>query len=276
MNQVGEPLKYTIPGFKTLLIGDAGTGKTHSLRTLVEAGLKVYALFTEPGMEVVANVPSHSLKWVYISPSTVGWDAMAESATKLNTASFKMLADLPHINRGEHAEFIKVINTLANFKDERTGEEVGAVDNLDQSSVLWIDSLSGLNTMAMNLIAGSKPVKSPGDWGTAMDNLERLIQKLTQDLRCHVVIVGHLEREVDEMTGGSSMMVSTLGRKLAPKIPKLFSDVIHAKREGKEFTWSTVTPNTVLKARNLPWADKLPPSFVPLYQNWLERNNGAR
>lgn len=261
----------SVPGFKTLLMGAVGTGKTHSLRTLVDAGLEVFAIFTEPGMEVVSDIPTDKLHWRYISPSTVSWDAMLDSAKKLNTLSFKSLTDLPHINRGEHSEFMTLVSTLANFTDDRTGKVFGPVDNLTTSQVLWIDSLSGINIMAMNLIAGSKPVKSPGDWGCAMDNLERLIQKLTTDLQCHVVLTAHLEREQDELTGGSTMMVSTLGRKLAPKIPRFFSDVIHAKREDKSFTWSTVSANTDLKARNVPWADKLPPSFAPLYENWKAR-----
>lgn len=265
-------IKYTIPGFKTLLIGDAGSGKTHSLRTLVDAGLTVYAIFTEPGMEVVADIPSDKLKWKYVSPSTVSWDAMLDSARKINTISHEALTKLPFIKRDEHGEFMQVISSLANFIDDRTGEVIGPVDNLDQSCVLWIDSLSGLNTMSMNLVVGSKPTKSPSDWGVAMDNLERFVFKLTQDLKCHVVMVGHLEREKDEQTGGTSMMVSTLGQKLAPKLPKMFSDVIHAKREEQIFTWSTITPNTVLKGRNVAWGDKLPPSFGPLYANWKKVN----
>ena len=167
-----------------------------------------------------------------------------------------------------------VITSLSNFKDDRTGKTFGPVDDFNQSRVLWIDSLSGLNIMAMNLIAGSKPVKSPGDWGVAMDNLERLIQKLCTDLKCHVVLVGHMERESDEVTGGTSLMISTLGKKLAPKIPRFFSDVIHAKRNETKFTWSTTTPNADLKARNIAWADQMPPSFGPLIKMWRLRNEG--
>lgn len=268
-----ENKKYTIPGFKTLLIGGVGTGKTHALRTLVDAGLEVFAIFTEPGMEVVADIPTDKLHWKYIHPTTASWDAMLDSAKKLNTLSFKSLTELPHINRGEHAEFMDLVNQLANFHDERTGVDFGPVDNFDQGRVLWVDSLSGINIMSMNLIAGSKPVKSPGDWGVAMDNLERLILKLTTDLACHVVVTGHMERESDEMTGGSSLMVSTLGKKLAPKIPRMFSDVIQTVRRDDEFLWSTVTPNTDLKARNVPWSDKLPASFLPLYRNWKAKND---
>lgn len=275
MTEIAVKEKFNIPGVKVLLMGDAGTGKTHSLRTLVDAGLEVFAIFTEPGMDVVADIPSDKLHWNFVSPSTVSWAAMLDSARKINTVSFKMLAEMPHINRGEHAEFMTVVSTLANYVDQRTGTVFGPVDNLDQGQVLWIDSLSGLNTMAMNLVAGSKPVKSPGDYGVSMDNLENLLEKITQDLKCHVAIVAHLERESDEQTGGSSMMVSTIGKKLAPKIPKLFSDVIHAIRSERNFVWSTITPNTILKARNVPWADNLPPSFVPLINNWRAKNEKA-
>lgn len=266
---------FNIPGFKILLMGDAGTGKTHSLRTLTDAGIEVFALFTEPGMDVVSDIPSSKLHWNYISPSSSSWEAMIDSAKKINTLSFEALTKLPHINRGQHSEFIKILSTLADFTDQRTGVNYGPVDNLDQTQCLWIDSLSGINTMAMNLVAGSKPMKSPADYGVAMDNLENLLEKFTNDLKCHVVITAHIERETDEMTGGSSLMVGTLGRKLAPKIPKLFSDVVHAKRIGKDFSWSTITPNAVLKVRNLPLDDKLPPSFGPVLDVWKAKNEIA-
>jgi hypothetical protein len=267
--------KYNIPGAKVLLLGDAGTGKTHSLRTLVASGIEVFAIFTEPGMEVVADISADKLHWQYISPSTVGWDSMIDSAKKINTLSFEALTKLPHINRDKHAEFIKLLTVLSNFTDARTGKNYGPVDNFDQSQALWIDSASGLNTMAMNLVAGSKPMKSPADYGVAMDNLENLYEKLCNDLKCHVIVVGHMERETDEMTGGTTLMISTIGRKLAPKIPKLFSDVIHAKRNDVKFSWSTVTPNTALKARNIPWAENQPASFEPLIANWRKKNETA-
>lgn len=266
---------FNLPGTKTLLMGDAGTGKTHSIRTLIDAGLEVFAIFTEPGMDVVSDIPASKLHWTYISPSTVSWNAMIDSARKINTLSYESLTKLPHINRGEHAEFINVIAALSNYTDQRTGVNYGPVDNLDQNQVIWIDSLSGLNTMAMNLVAGSKPMKAPNDYGVAQDNLENLIEKLCNDMRCHVVLVAHIEKESDEITGGISMMVSTVGRKLAPKLPKLFTDVIHARRQETKFSWSTTTPNTVLKARNLPWAENQPPSFVPLINAWRKSNEEA-
>lgn len=261
----------TVPGVNVMLCGTTGTGKTHSIRTLVEAGFEVFVLFTEPGMEVLSDIPTDKLHWKYIAPSAPDFTDMIASATKINTMSFEALTKLPDINKRNYTEFIDVLTCLSNFKCDRTGESFGAVDSWDQSRVLVVDSLTGLSIMAMNLVAGSKPVKSMADWGVAIDNLERLITKLCVDTSCHFVLLAHLEREVDEVTGGTSLMASTLGRKLAPKLPRFFSDVIQAKRNVDKFIWSTAATNVDLKARNIPISDNLPPTFGPLIAEWKRR-----
>ena len=259
------------PGFNTLLLGGTGSGKTHSIRTLVEAGLEVFVLFTEPGMEVLGDIPSDKLHWHYIPPSSTDFTDMIDSAQKINTMSMKMLSDLPGINKSKYSEFIDLLTALTDFPCDRTGKKYGAVDSWDSSKVFVLDSLSGISIMAMNLVVGSKPVKSQADWGIAMDNLERLLIKLCVDTKCHFVLISHLEREVDEVTGGTTITVSTLGRKLAPKIPRFFSDVIHCKRDGSKFSWSTASTGVDLKARNLPIADNLPPSFKGVLDSWTKK-----
>lgn len=269
---MADPLnKPAVPGPKVMLVGATGSGKTHSIRTLVEAGLEVFCVFTEPGMEVLSDVPSDKLHWHYIPPAGPDWSAMIDSARKINTLSFKALAEMGDINKQKYDEFLRLFMCLSNFKDDRTGKEFGPVDSFGLDKALVIDSLSGLNVMAMNLVAGSKPVKSMADWGVAMDNLERLITKLTTDVPCTVILTAHLEREVDEVTGGTTNMASTLGRKLAPRLPRFFSDVIVARRDGTEFFWSTAMLNTDTKARNVPLADKIKPTFVDLLKRWKER-----
>lgn len=260
-----------IPGPKILLLGSTGTGKTHALRTLLDAGLEVFGIFTEPGMEVVSDTDPAKFHWHYIPPASTPWAQMIDSAQKINTLSFEALTKMSDINKRQHTEFLELLNTLANFKDDRTGEVFGPVDSFDNTRAVFIDSLSGLNIMAMNLVTGTKPVKSMADWGVAMDNLERIITKLTVDLACTVVITAHLEREADEVTGGIQLMASTLGKKLAPRLPRFFSDVIHAKREGDKFSWSTATFNVDLKARNVPISETIPPSFKPLLETWKAR-----
>lgn len=260
--------KYTLPGVNVLLMGASGTGKTHSIRTLVDVGMEVFVLFTEPGMEVLADIPSNKLHWHYIPPASPDWSDMIDSASKINKLSLKALSEMSDINKSKYTGFLDVLGCLANFKDDRTGQTFGAVDSWDASRVLVVDSLSGLSIMAMNLVAGSKPVKSIADWGVSCDNLERLLTKLCVDTRCHFVLISHLERETDEVTGGTALMASTLGRKLGPKLPRFFSDVIHVKRDGAKFEWSTATTNVDTKARNVQISASLPPSFVPIIKAW--------
>ena len=41
----------SLPGFNVMLMGPAGSGKTHAIGTLVDAGLEVFYLALEPGLE---------------------------------------------------------------------------------------------------------------------------------------------------------------------------------------------------------------------------------
>lgn len=267
--------KSRIPGFNTMLMGASGAGKTYALGTLIDMGLKVNVLFTEPGMETLSKYYQDrkqelppNVHWHYIAPAGPDWASMIDSADKINKLDLKMLANMSDINKGKHREFIEILTSLSNFKSDRDGSILGPVDSWGTDSVLVVDSLSGLNLAAMNMVTGSKPVKSMSDWGIAMDNLERLITKLTTDLQCHFILTTHLERETDEVTGGSSLMASTLGKKLGPRLPRFFSDVIYARRDGDRFLWSTASVGVDSKSRNLPLSDKLEPSFALIMKSW--------
>jgi hypothetical protein len=245
-----------------MLVGATGSGKTYSLGTLISAGITPLIIATEPGIEaVLSRYTCDQLHWKYIAPANPEWKDMIDSAKKINTLSFKSLAEQSDINKRKYTQFIDVLTTCNEFVCDRCGENFGDVGTWNKDRALCVDSLSGLNIMAMNLVVGSKPTKSMADWGMAMDNLERLIIKLTTSLSCHFILTAHLEREQDEITGGIQLMASTLGRKLAPRIPRFFDEVVMCKRDGDEFSWSTAARNVDLKARNLIISEKLPPSF---------------
>lgn len=252
--------KSSLPGLKEMLIGGVGTGKTYCIKTWLEAGIRPYCVFTEPSFEVLGD-SLRQIDYEYLPPANTPLADMITSAKQINMLTMKGLSNLDDINKTKHQEFIRLLELL---------NKIG-IDSWGTDRVLVLDSLSGLNIMAMNLVVGSKPVKSMSDWGIAMDNEERLIQKLCTGLRCHFQLTAHAEPERDEQTGQTFIMAATLGRKLAPRLPRFFSDVILAKREGGKFTWSTVEMGTDLKARNLPWQAGLPPTFVPAIDSWKSR-----
>ena len=120
---------------------------------------------------------------------------------------------------------------VVSFVDE-SGKSWGPIDKFGLDKAVVLDNLSGLNTMSMNLATGGKPIKSQPDWGKAMDYEERIITACTSII-APFVLIGHVEREVNEVSGSIDVMVGALGRKLAPKLPRLFSDVIYAQRRGE-------------------------------------------
>lgn len=258
----------SMQGVNVLLIGPSGSGKTHAIRTFLEAGITPFCIFTEPGYETLGDLESHKVHWHYLPPAVQSWGEMIDMANKVNQLSLESLSKLSDINKRANAQLIKFYELCNNFVCQRDGKSYGDVSKWGTDRVLVVDSLSGLNDMAMGLQVGNKPVRSQADWGVAQNVLEFCIKKLTMDTRCHFVLIAHVEREIDEVLGGNKIMVATLGKKLAPKIPLNFSDVILTVKQGDKFTWSTANVQADLKTRNLKNAEGLVPSFAPIIASW--------
>lgn len=271
-------LPSLLPGVNILLEGPAGTGKTHALGTIADAGVELFLLFTESGLETALGywtdrgleVPPN-VHWHVLQRPSGGFENLAAAADSINRLPMDALFKMSDPNRAKNNHFVTLLKTLSNFEDHRTSQKFGAVDSWGPDRCLAIDSLSGINPIAMSLVVGGKPVKSQADWGIAMDQIERLLRQLTDGCKCHFVITAHIERETDMVLGGSKLTVSTLGRALAPKIPPMFSDVILSQREAARFMWSTANTQADLKARNLPIAEGIAPDFAPIFAKWQSR-----
>lgn len=267
-----------LQGVNVLVEGPTGTGKTYSIGTLVETGVEVFVLFTESGLETLLgywtdrNLPiPKNLHWHILQRSTGSFATLAKSAKNINEITQESLHKMQDPERMKHNQFVKLLEALADFPDDRMGKKYGAVDSWGPDRALVVDSLTGINPIALSLVVGGKPVKSQADWGIAQDQVEKLLRQLTDGCKCHFVLLAHVEREVDQVFGGVKVTVSTLGRALAPKIPPMFSDVVLSQREGTKFLWSTANPQADLKARNLPIADGLGQSFKPILEKWSSR-----
>lgn len=267
-----------LPGVNILLEGPTGTGKTHALGTIADAGCELFVLFTENALETLLGywtdrglpVPPN-VHWHLLPKSLISFETLATSANTINTYTQEALHKTADPRRSQHNQFEVMLRSLANFPDDRTGQSFGAVDKWGPDRCLAISTLTGINPIALSMVVGNKPVKSQADWGIAQDQIEKLIRQLTDGCRCHFVLEAHVERETDMVMGGSKITVSTLGRALAPKIPPMFSDVILAQRLVAKFTWSTANPQADLKARNVPISDDLAPDFGQIFTKWKSR-----
>lgn len=277
-----KPTKSSLPGFNCMLMGPAGSGKTHSIGTLVDSGIEVFYLALEPGLESVLGywtdrglpIPAN-LHWHTVKAPDTSFLDMLDTATKINTFSLEMLAKMVDPYKSRYNQYMEVFKVLNDFEDQRTGAKFGAVNTWTTERALVIDSLTGLNTAALNLVIGGKPVRSQSDWGIAQQQLEGLLRKLCDGCNCHFVLLAHVERESDMVLGGVKLMASTLGKALAPKIPAMFSDVILTVRQGDKWTWDTANVMADLKTRNLPIKSDNPPSFEPIVKKWKARAANA-
>lgn len=270
-------------GTSTLIVGGPGSGKTFSLATFAKAGIETFVLFTEPGGDesLIQAVDHYGIDiglvhWKYVAPASPTWKTLISSANTIGQLSYAALTDIKSgIEKNQYRQFITLLETMSDFKCDRDGKSYGPIDAWGPDRAFSLDSLSGLNIMAMDLVVGSKPVKHQGEWGVAMDNEERLIQKLCSDIDAFFVLTAHIERETNELTGAQQLMAGALGRKLAPRLPRFFSDVIQAYREGDEFYWSTTAMNVDLKARTVPLEAKMRPDFGIIVDAWKARSEAA-
>lgn len=268
----------------TLLQGAPGSGKTDVLTTFIKAGVETFVIVTEPGgVESLLDscqrraLDVNKLHWTTCLPAAAGWSALTDMINTIGTTGYE---DITRIKSGvgkneTRKPAMKMLESLKDFKCERTGVSFGDTSSWDHTRALCFDSMSGLNLMSMALTIGYKPAAHQGEWGVAMNFIEQVLLKMTSDRKCHFVMTAHVEKELNEITGTNQIMASSLGRKLAPKIPRFFSEVVYAKRtivDGKQnFSWSTIDSNADLKNRALPVATGLEPSFVPIVDAFKRR-----
>lgn len=265
-----------------LLMGPAGSGKTYSLATLLEAGLETFVIGTEPNFldTLLDSCRDRGLKldklhWHYIAPAAPDMQALEEMALKISTQSYEGLSNMKSgISKEKTTQYREFLALWRDFIDEKDGQHYGSIfDFPPDTHAVAIDSLSGMNTMALDLMIGMKPTAAQGEWGVAMNLEEKSIQKLTSDLKCMFVLTAHIGREPDEVSGGKMVMMDALGTKLAPKLGKQFSEIILSRRgaTAKEFRWSTFDPGVVLKNRSLPISKDLDPSFALVWSSHKRR-----
>lgn len=267
-----EPLlePSLVPGPKILLIGDSGTGKTEALKSLSACGITAFVIATEQNfLQVMKKELGTKVHYKYISPQPEQkWSQILDMATKINQLSYENLCKVSDPFKQAHSRFMDVIVACNDFKCDCCKKSWGSVSSWETDRALVIDSFSGISDMAMALVIGNKPVSAMPDYGVSQRALRMFINPLTNQTKCSVIIIAHIDREKDEITGGTTITVKTIGQKLGPDLPRMFSDVIRARRDGTTFTWDTADSQATVVARNIPIASNQLPTFVPMFEKW--------
>lgn len=266
-----------LPGPNVLLMGPTGTGKTHSIGTLVDTGIEVFFFAFESGSESLLGywtdrgkpVPAN-LHIITVKPASASWLDMAQAVGFVNKLSYKALKEQTDPKRRNYDQFEQFLLTFNNVVNAE-GKEFGCVDTWGTNRAIVIDGLTGIGDAVMKVVVGGKPDRDQKDWGLAQNILEAFLRRICDTCVCHFVLLAHIEREIDEVLGGSKIMVSTLGKKLPPKLPPMFSDVILATRNVDKWFWDTANPSADLKTRNLPIASNNQPDFKLIIDKWKSR-----
>lgn len=280
MTVIELPGRSPLPGVNILLEGAAGTGKTYSIGTGVdyspdlhwhymafESGSETLrGYWTDKGKPIPPNLHIHT-----VAGPAASWSEMADQVKYVNVLSYEALKKQVDPNRSKYNQYENFLRTFNDVREDGSEKGFGSIDKWGTNRVLVIDGLTGLGHAAIQAVIGGKMDRDQKDWGLAQNMLENFLRRVCDNCRCHFVLLSHVERETDLVSGGSKVTVSTLGAKLAPKIPPMFADVILCKRNVLQWTWDNVDPQADLKFRYLPPGDKNPPNFATIFEKWKSR-----
>ena len=278
--------KQPLIGPKVVLMGLGGTGKTYALGTLVDwaaaNGYEVAVLFTENGLETLLGYfrdhgkePPANLYWHQQTTKPLSLKALMAAADSVGRLSYEALAKSVDSNRGgENNSFWKILGSCSNFIDDRTGKSLGAVDSWTAADkrIFVMDSLTETANAAMKMQIGSRPMAAPGDYGVAQNNLMNFLRLLAQGIVCPFILTAHVDRETDQVTQSTKIMIKAIGKALATEIPTLFSDVIYTTRDADKFYWDTAAYGVDTKTRSLGYRSKIVPDFAQIMDVWKKRS----
>lgn len=276
----------TLEGPKVLLIGPAGTGKSRALATLIEWAARqkpvrrVMGLYTENSLETVLRyfaqqgkkLPDNFYYHVARDKATPFADLIT-AAKDVGNLNYESLTKLQDANRGKNNPYHKILTFLADFKDDRTGEILGNFGNWTNEDIFFIDSFSELANAAVKMTIGTRPVMAQNEYQVAQNNLLNFLRFCTQGFLPTFVMTAHVQRQTNEATGSTKLMVKAIGKAIGDDIPQLFSEVVGCVRLADKWYWDTADSTLDTKVRYLPVQSKITPNFDLIMDQWEKQRS---
>lgn len=233
---------------KMLIMGNSGSGKTGSLASLARAGYRLFICDFDNGLDILldpAVLPPEFRKNIYYKPFQDSPKTTGSSLIRVATA---------------WQDFQR---SLGGWKEGT--ESLGNFTTWGEKDVLVVDSLTFASDRAFDdaLQLGGRLGQRAQiqDYGLAIDNLQSLLEMLySSACKCNVVMTSHIQFGGDELSGLRKGYPNVIGQKLAPKIPRLFNNMILIE---KKVIGNTVTREFVTNAHLTLDLKTSKPSVIP-------------
>lgn len=222
---------------KLLLLGDAKSGKTTSLISLIEAGYKLRILDMDNLLDYLKN------------------KVLEKCPNKIDNVEFRTLRDKRKATQvgmvidGQPKAFIQALQMMDRWKyKDDNGNEVdyGSPATWGPDCILVLDSLSRFCDAAYDF---REPLTGHNDpratYGDAQDAVESSLAGLTSDnFRTNVIVICH-GMFMKQPDGTEKIFPQGVGQKLSPKIPQYFPNYLRFKNDAGKRTIQTVGDATI-------------------------------
>lgn len=268
---------------KILLYGISGTGKTAAAATLAKVDAIKHVNFMAVESNAMAGlikgfeihkIPKelHSKFHVLRIPSGNRKPShLLNSARTVLMASVDDLAKKQDLQKSSYTRYTEVLKGMQTFIDT-SGKDCGTITDWGEDTVVYIDGLTILLELIQQTIIGGKVLLSLPARGILQNMLMQYIRFLTEEVRCHVVLLAHPVRQKSDITGLESIFIATGGQALKDILPSAFTDVVYATTQGNKFYWNTDFPGAITSARNIPLKRNMPQDFSQF--DWTPKAEG--
>jgi len=230
---------------KLLLLGDAKSGKTGSLISLVKAGYKLRILDFDNLLDFLRFL------------------ILKECPDQINNVHFITLRDKykagPYgsVIDGVPKAWINGLKLLDHWKDEDS--DLGVPATWGPDCILVLDSLSRLCDAAYDFHESIIPKgKKTGDYdgravyGNAQDDVEKVLAMLTsKSFKTNVIVICH-GMYMDMPDNTKKIFPQGVGQKLSPKIPQYFPNYIRFTNLGEVRTIQLASDSMINLANGRP------------------------
>jgi hypothetical protein len=246
---------------KLLLLGDAKSGKTTSLKSLVAAGYKLRILDMDNLLDSLAHFVREECPEML---QNVEFRTLRDKR--------KMTAQGPIIS-GPPKAFVDAIKMMDHWKyttEEGTEVDLGHPSEWGPECILVLDSLSRFcdaaydfrEPMAIKGTSGQYDARAV--YGDAQDAVETTIATLTgPQFQTNVIVVCH-GLYMDQQDGTTKLFPQGVGQKLSPKIPQYFPTYVRYKNEGGKRTIQLKSDHMIDLAMPRPIEEKTLPADTGL------------